>query len=66
MTIPTKYDLYETVYLIHDPERPQMPRMITAIQYNGIVEYYLQSGQSGSWHTEQEIVKQVSYTLNQN
>ena len=62
MRINTKYDLGQTVFLIHDKE--QTPRMITSIGVNpGHVVYQLSSGTSESRHYEMEISSEVNILL---
>lgn len=54
MVITTKYDLFQEVYLVHDPE--QLPRMIADIELKGgVIVYWLRLGHMMSPHYEAEI-----------
>lgn len=55
MTITTKYDLKQLVYLVHDPE--QLQRMVTGINIitPKLVSYQLSCGADTSDHYEYEL-----------
>lgn len=57
MTIKTKYDLFETVFVKHDPE--QLPWMVVSVEaLPGSMLYHLCSGANQMLAYEQELTKE--------
>lgn len=50
----SRFDLRDTVRLVHDPEK--LPRMVVQVSFGGTgIRYNLVAGTSDSWHYEAEL-----------
>lgn len=62
MIINTTYDLGELVYLVTDTKSEQRIITVMEIRSGGTVGYYLACGAEGSWHYEDEIVREKVFS----